>query len=68
MTGWGDWLAAQAALPRGDAEAPQVLARRAILRRRLGDEPGARALADRLDRIGYRHPDYVKAFNQGART
>jgi tetratricopeptide (TPR) repeat protein len=63
-----EWLAAQAALPRGDAEAPMVLARRAILLRRLGDEPGARALAGRLDRIGYRHPEYLKAFNQGART
>jgi hypothetical protein len=63
-----EWLTAQAGLPRGEAEAPTVLARRAILLRRLGDEPGARALAARLDRIGYRHPEYVKAFNQGART
>jgi hypothetical protein len=45
-----------------------VLSRRAILMRRLGDSAGARALASRLDRMGYRHPDYVKAFNQGART
>lgn len=63
-----DWLGAQAALPRREAEAPVVLAQRAILMRRLGDESGARSLADRLDRIGYRHPDYVKSFNQGART
>jgi tetratricopeptide (TPR) repeat protein len=63
-----EWLTAQAGLPRGEAEAPTVLARRAILLRRLGDEPGARALAARLDRIGYRHPEYLKAFNQGART
>ena len=53
-------------LPPGEAEAPLVLSRRAILLRRLGDGPGARALAARLDRIGYRHPEYVKAFNQGA--
>ena len=61
------WRAAQAMLPAGEAEAPFVLARRAVLLRRLGDGAGARALAARLDRIGYRHPDYVKAFNQGAR-
>ena len=62
-----EWRAAQAALPSGDAETPLVLSRRAILRRRLGDEAGARALAGRLDRIGYRHPEFVKAFNQGAK-
>lgn len=63
-----EWLAAQAILPPGAVESPIVLAQRAILARRLGDEAGARALAARLDRIGYRHPDFVKSFNQGART
>ena len=62
------WRAAQAALPRAAAESPQVLSHRAILLRRLGNEAGASALAARLDRIGYRHPEYVRAFNQGART
>jgi hypothetical protein len=63
-----DWSSALSILPRGEAEMPIVLAQRAILMRRLGDEAGARALAARLDRIGYRHPDFVKSFNQGART
>lgn len=62
-----DWLDARAILPRSGGEAPVILAQRAILMRRLGEEAGARALAARLDRIGYRHPDYVKSFNQGAR-
>jgi tetratricopeptide (TPR) repeat protein len=62
------WRAARAMLPAGQAESPLVLSRRAILMRRLGDSAGARALAGRLDRMGYRHPDYVKAFNQGAKT
>ena len=62
------WRAAQALLPAGAAESPFVLSRRAILLRRLGDAAGARALAARLERMGYRHPDYVKAFNQGARS
>jgi len=61
------WRAALAALPQGEAEAPLVLAHRAILLRRLGNDAGARALAARLDQMGYRHPDYVKAFNQGAK-
>jgi tetratricopeptide (TPR) repeat protein len=63
-----DWSSALSILPRGEAEMPIVLAQRAILMRRLGDEAEARALAARLDRIGYRHPDFVKSFNQGART
>ena len=62
------WRAAQAMLPPGQAETPLVLSRRVILMRRLGDSAGAQAIAGRLDRMGYRHPDYVKAFNQGART
>ena len=62
------WRAAQALLPSGSAESPFVLSRRAILLRRVGDAAGARALAARLERMGYRHPDYVKAFNQGARS
>jgi hypothetical protein len=62
-----DWQSARAVLPPGEGEAPVILAQRAILMRRLGEEAGARALAARLDRIGYRHPDYVKSFNQGAR-
>ena len=62
------WRAALAMLPPGRAESPFVLSRRAMLLGRLGDSAGARALAARLDRIGYRHPDYVKAFNQGAKT
>jgi tetratricopeptide (TPR) repeat protein len=62
------WRTAQALLPPGEAETPFVLSRRAILLRRIGDRAGAGALAARLDRIGYRHPDYVKAYNQGAMT
>ena len=61
------WRAALTMLPSGEAEAPFVLAHRAILSRRLGDAAGARAIAARLDALGYRHPDYVKAYNQGAR-
>ena len=61
------WRSALAILPQSESESPSVLGRRAILRKRLGDGAGANALAARLDRMGYRHPDYVKAFNQGAR-
>jgi hypothetical protein len=53
-------------LPAGNAESPLVLSRRAILLRRMGDRAGARAIASRLDRIGYRNPGFVRAFNQGA--
>ena len=63
----GTWRAALAILPQAGAESPYVLSRRAILLRRLGDERGARALAARLEALGYRHPDYVTTFNQGAR-
>ena len=62
------WRAALAMLPPGQDEAPNVLAHGAVLRQRLGDRAGARALAARLDTLGYRHPEYVKAFNQGAKT
>ena len=61
------WRAALAMLPRGEVEAPFVLAHRAVLLRRLGDRAGARSIAARLDAIGYRHPDYVRAFYQGAK-
>ena len=60
------WRAALSVLPAGNAESPLVLSRRAILLRRMGDQAGARAIASRLDRIGYRNPGFVRAFNQGA--
>jgi tetratricopeptide (TPR) repeat protein len=60
------WRAALALLPAGLSESPFVQARRAIVLRRLGDDAGARAIAGRLERIGYRHPDYVRAYEQGA--
>ena len=60
------WRGALAILPPGEAEAPIVLAQRAILRQRLGDRAGARAPAARLDAMGYRHPEYVRALKQGA--
>jgi eukaryotic-like serine/threonine-protein kinase len=62
------WSAALALLAPAAAASPKVLSQRAILLRRMGDEPAAQAIATRLDAIGYRHPDYVKAFNQGAKT
>lgn len=61
------WRSALAMLPAGSAETPFVQARRAILLRRLGDDAAARAAAERLDRIGYRHPDYVTTYQQGGR-
>lgn len=62
------WRSAQALLPQGEAESPFVLSRRAILFARLGDSARARSLAARLDRMGYRHPEYLKALNEGAGT
>lgn len=55
------WQAALTDLPPGDAETPPVLARRASLYRRLGNQAAVRPLAARLDRIGYRYPDYLAA-------
>ena len=55
------WQAALTDLPPGDAETPIVLARRASLYRRLGNQAAVRPLAARLDRIGYRYPDYLAA-------
>ena len=62
------WHAALAILPPGEVESPTVMANRAVLLQRLGDGARARALAARLDALGYRHPAYVKAYNQGAKT
>ena len=62
------WRTARSMLPPGQSETPLVLSSRAILLSRLGDQAGARAYAARLDRMGYRHPEFVKAFNQGAKT
>ena len=62
------WRGALAILPPGEAEAPIVLAQRAILSQRLGDRAGARAPAARLDAMGYRHPEYVRALKQGAKA
>ena len=55
------WQAALTDLPPGDAETPPVLARRASLYKRLGNQAAVRPLAARLDRIGYRYPDYLAA-------
>ncbi|WP_309610396.1 toll/interleukin-1 receptor domain-containing protein [Sphingomonas sp.] len=61
------WRGALASLPPGEDEIPYVLVRRTILLKRLGHDAGSRLLADRLDRIGYRPPEYLKAMKQGAR-
>ena len=63
-----EWRAALALLPASASETPFVQSRRAILLSRLGQQAAARAVAERLDRIGYRHPDYLFALQQGAST
>ena len=60
-----EWRAALAAWPDGAGQSPHQLAERAILLARTGDKAGAARVARRLATIGYRHPTYLKAINQG---
>ena len=60
-----EWRAAFALWPKATAQTPVQLANLAILLRRTGQESQAVRLAERLARIGYRHPDYLQRFNQG---
>lgn len=63
-----EWKAALAQLPPAELDWPAALARRAILLRRLGERTAASEVAGRLERLGYRHPYFTKAFNQGEKA
>ncbi|HXH00260.1 MAG TPA: TIR domain-containing protein [Sphingomicrobium sp.] len=63
----GRWSEAAAAWPRNIAHTPTHLAQQAIILRDAGDARGAAEIAARLDKIGYRHPDYLKAMQTGGR-
>jgi len=59
------WSEAVAAWPRDVAHTPYHQAQQAILLRDAGDPGGAARIAARLDKMGYRHPDYLKAIQAG---
>ncbi len=63
----GRWGEAVAAWPRDIAHTPYYLAQQAVLLRDVGDRPGAAWAAERLDKIGYRHPEYLTAMQAGER-
>lgn len=54
------WQRALGALPHV-AESPSQQAQRYVLLRKLGRVIDAKMIGDRLDAIGYRHPNYVQA-------
>ena len=60
-----EWRAALAAWPDGAGQSPHQLAERTILLGRTGDAAGAARVARRLATMGYRHPIYLNATNQG---
>ena len=60
------WQAALAQWPLRPTAMPEDLAVRTVLLRRTGQGAEAQALAGRLARIGYRHPLYVRAMQEGA--
>jgi len=59
------WNRALAGWPEQGGEPPPHLADRAVLLKLIGDSAGADRIASRLDRIGYRHPEYLAAMNKG---
>ena len=61
----GAYERALAAWPKGVEERPRELADHSILLRRLDRSADADALARRLQAMGYRQPDYLKAMLQG---
>ena len=59
------WSEAVAAWPRNVAHTPYYQAQQAVLLRDSGDLGGAAGIAARLDKMGYRHPDYLKSMQAG---
>lgn len=55
------WTEAMAALPRTTAERPAETSEREILLKRLGRNHEAQQLATRLQRMGYREPEFTSA-------
>ena len=60
-----NWQAARRLLPQVEAETPLTLARRAMLAKRFGQTALVATLTARLERIGYRHPEYIDGMKQG---